>query len=727
MTKIIQRHDTAANWTTANPVLAAGEIGVEYGEPKYKFSNEATINNTVTIDANGNATFGSDNGYISFNSLSVTVSGIMEYTVAFTTGSDISTFQDIVRTQLGTLNIQNNKLQHYTSSGYQNILSINTNTYYRIRVVTDYNTLNRVIYNDVTKEQLYTYTAPTLETLTLLQIGSTNIRTNRFLGTIHLSEFSLLGDLIFTEYTATKFKIGDGTTAWNSLAYAAGEGSSSSGTTLTSRDGVTTYSKLAIGDNLVVDTGDIPWTNPKMTSNSQDGYVASASSDDHTLGAQIWKAFDKDTTTSENTWYTGNVALPQWIMLECPEPVRVTSCMIMNEVSSPVNLRSGYIQGSNDGSIFGTLYTIIDRPNTTGYKERYTFNNNNYYKYLRIYITEKWRGNDGVSFQEVEFKGFVKDPAVLVPTLNVDAYTKTETDNLLNTKQDKLTAVSPIRIYDYTPDYTYTGYTIDKNNNLTYIDGEDNYILFPYNKNNLYIGYFGPGDTSDHGEIRFDYGKFLEDGSWQTICITNIWGFNIYLIDGGQSTTVLNNSDSYNISSNNNITHSQMWFDTSSGKIQYTTSEPYTSNTKGARVTITNKNYTERMNEITHVRFIYRYGNKNIPYKVNNIKTLRYYNIGGFLFDKITNSTDRTNIFLDNSTYPNLFTYVAKGKSIHKIEANPATTLSLGVVQPDGTSITISEAGVISGQDVKTFTGYSDTGTLVLKSINGVLQWVAEG
>ena len=62
----------------------------------------------------------------------------------------------------------------------------------------------------------------------------------------------------------------------------------------------------------------------------------------------------------------------------------------------------------------------------------------------------------------------------------------------------------------------------------------------------------------------------------------------------------------------------------------------------------------------------------------------------------------------------------------NNISANTATSSSLGVVQPDGTSITISETGVISGQDVKTFQGYSDTGTLVLKSINGVLQWVAE-
>ena len=107
-------------------------------------------------------------------------------------------------------------------------------------------------------------------------------------------------------------------------------------------------------------------------------------------------------------------------------------------------------------------------------------------------------------------------------------------------------------------------------------------------------------------------------------------------------------------------------------------------------------------------------------------KFKRYYNIGGYLFDKITSSTNRSNIFLDKSTYSNLFTYIPKGTYIHEIKANPATTSSLGVVQPDGTSITISETGIISGQDVKTFTGYSDTGTLVLKSINGVLQWVTE-
>lgn len=43
MTKIIQRHDTAANWTSVNPVLAAGEMGVETDTNKFKFGDGSTV------------------------------------------------------------------------------------------------------------------------------------------------------------------------------------------------------------------------------------------------------------------------------------------------------------------------------------------------------------------------------------------------------------------------------------------------------------------------------------------------------------------------------------------------------------------------------------------------------------------------------------------------------------------------------------------------------------
>lgn len=46
-TKIILRHDTAANWTSANPVLSLGEIGLEVGTLLYKIGDGATAWNAL--------------------------------------------------------------------------------------------------------------------------------------------------------------------------------------------------------------------------------------------------------------------------------------------------------------------------------------------------------------------------------------------------------------------------------------------------------------------------------------------------------------------------------------------------------------------------------------------------------------------------------------------------------------------------------------------------------
>lgn len=42
MTKIIQRHDTAANWASVNPILAQGEMGIETDTRKFKFGDGTT-------------------------------------------------------------------------------------------------------------------------------------------------------------------------------------------------------------------------------------------------------------------------------------------------------------------------------------------------------------------------------------------------------------------------------------------------------------------------------------------------------------------------------------------------------------------------------------------------------------------------------------------------------------------------------------------------------------
>lgn len=51
MTKIIQRHDTAANWSTINPVLALGEMGVETDTNKFKFGDGTTTYNELPYAA----------------------------------------------------------------------------------------------------------------------------------------------------------------------------------------------------------------------------------------------------------------------------------------------------------------------------------------------------------------------------------------------------------------------------------------------------------------------------------------------------------------------------------------------------------------------------------------------------------------------------------------------------------------------------------------------------
>ncbi len=43
-TKILFRRDTSANWTTVNPILLAGEIGIETDTYKFKIGNGSRWN-----------------------------------------------------------------------------------------------------------------------------------------------------------------------------------------------------------------------------------------------------------------------------------------------------------------------------------------------------------------------------------------------------------------------------------------------------------------------------------------------------------------------------------------------------------------------------------------------------------------------------------------------------------------------------------------------------------
>lgn len=507
---------------------------------------------------------------------------------------------------------------------------------------------------------------------------------------------------IGVETDTSKFKFGNGTSTWSELTYAT-SGSGGSGTQLTSANGAISYSTLALGDNLVVDTGDTPWTNPAMTSNSQDGYIASASVSSSASGSAIYKAFNKDTTSSEDAWYTGNVSMPQWIMLECPEAVRLTSCKIMNEVATPENFKSAYIQGSNDGSTFDTLYTITNRPNTTGYSETYTITSEIYYKYLRVYFTEKYSG--GVSIQEIEFKGFVKDPS-RVPSLNVNLDELGNEVNKLSTKienkQDRLQAGENISI------------------TTIYPDAVDNLYLQVNNTNN--------GNPT------------------ATTLITNPSSYTLASLGSVQMVNNSNTSNSrswefvarlpyaaYKIGIGTFCTKSAGWAGKAFRNIGITAISGLICTIEANNVPI-NVDYTT-LGLTAPPSYVYfkliQVAGKNTIEMLYSLDGSKYVSAGIY-----TRSSDDYGVFINGGGGGNhaidltqcIFQFTPAREPYDEISSiHPtATTTSLGVVQPDGTSITVNEAGVISGQDVKTFTGYSDTGTLVLKSINGVLQWVAE-
>lgn len=525
------------------------------------------------------------------------------------------------------------------------------------------------------------------------------------------------------ETDTNKFKFGDGTTPYNELPYAAGEGGGTggSGTIITSRDGDITYNKLALGEGLIVDTGDIPWTNPQMSSNSQDGYVASASSDDHTFDSQIWKAFDKDITTPEDAWYTGPVSPPQWIMLECPEPVRLTSCMIMNEVSTPVNLRSGYIQGSNDGTTFDTLYTIINRTDATGFAETYTFDNNRYYKYLRVYCVDKWSSSDGISIQEIEFSGYVKSEGA-VPTLKVsideintlsDRVNANEADiaELQIDKQDKLTAGDGIIITN-----KYEG-VLSKAIH-PYPNGTVNLdITYPENEvvvNTQTTLFKNPGDisSSNYTIIYKVISPVTQDHS---ICLGRTYGTYVSANTFGfKPDSLIAISTNYNGGNgdwyiSNEALRTTFLNKLNSGEITFKCTRKIDGTTVTKEIQISDDggiNY--------HPASYFGYSSDAIIVTNTDNDTF---------FQEYTSIGTDSSLTIDTS---GIEMVVGDNIPILTIQTKPATITSIGAVQPDGTSITVSNNGIISGQDVRSFTGYSDTGTLVLKSINGVLQWVAE-
>ena len=143
--------------------------------------------------------------------------------------------------------------------------------------------------------------------------------------------------------------------------------------------------------------------NPAMTSNSMDGWEASANYANS--GNEAYRAFNKN-MTSENCWWTGSGnKIPCWVSLSFDTLYKIRSVEVMQEIASPDYFKDFLIQfrTSNEAE-WETLYTVNDFPRTAGYSETFLINSNTAYKEFRLYITGSYGTTASIQNINIYFK-----------------------------------------------------------------------------------------------------------------------------------------------------------------------------------------------------------------------------------------------------------------------------------------------------------------------------------
>lgn len=150
-------------------------------------------------------------------------------------------------------------------------------------------------------------------------------------------------------------------------------------------------------------------SNPIMTSDFQDSWIAEASSVYGSMYA--YKAFNKS-RLNDDAWQSNSSVC--WISLTFPAPQRLKSLVIQNEYSTPSNFRNAVIQGREYGSLeWEDLYTITDRPNEAGYSEGYLISDNRKFMAVRLNITASWTSKVSIQNIDVMFENSFEAPKEL--------------------------------------------------------------------------------------------------------------------------------------------------------------------------------------------------------------------------------------------------------------------------------------------------------------------------
>lgn len=142
---------------------------------------------------------------------------------------------------------------------------------------------------------------------------------------------------------------------------------------------------------------------PKMSADSQDGYVLDASS---TYGGRPkYLAFDGNPATF---WSTNNQDMVgSWIQIKLPEAIVVPRASVQNASQTGYyQIAKGFkFQGSNDTETWDDLVTVTDNPKEYGYE--YSFDNPSAtaYMYYRILCTDRYSDDPAstIAYSQIKF------------------------------------------------------------------------------------------------------------------------------------------------------------------------------------------------------------------------------------------------------------------------------------------------------------------------------------
>lgn len=145
------------------------------------------------------------------------------------------------------------------------------------------------------------------------------------------------------------------------------------------------YRKCVLSNNIQTKI-----SNPKMTSNSQDGYKITGSSK-FNASYDYYYAFDENDSTAWVTLAGGTTS--GWVQIEYPTPVVNIAVKIKAYYEGSARVKAFRVLGSNDGTNFTQLYSGT-HPNSTTLTE-YKFNNSTPYKYYRVWVDNNYTNYAG--------------------------------------------------------------------------------------------------------------------------------------------------------------------------------------------------------------------------------------------------------------------------------------------------------------------------------------------